>query len=990
MRLRGYPSNGTPALSYLGTPSGSIIGSTPRPVAKILSLAGPPGPTGPKGNTGDIGPQGIPGPQGTKGDTGTTGNTGLTGPIGEGLHVDGQVATYAELPSSPSSGAVWMAAGKIYRWSGAWPAESAGAPFQGPTGPTGLQGVPGIQGELGPRGVPGVGVGIPVTDYGAVGDGVADDTAAVAAAATAAAGKVLHFPPGIYRVTSLPALPSGARVTGAGYGSEIVYAGTGTLLTLTGRQDITIESLSIHITGAGATALDLSGCFQISLSGIRIRGDHTAATGTTYHGQRGIVLRDNTGNTRIHGTVLANLGTALETSCIQNELTLCKIVSCRTGVRGVGGTANAGLVVVATEFIGETNPATVGAHVDITGSANTWVFESCWFEGSDYSVIVGAFGAGGPSSFTMIGCKIAARVVGLQINACRQPSLIACEFNADAGGTMSEIVFGGTPPGDQAIEGLALNLVTTLRGDFSGSDFPQYWIVALRGKLRVPNLKSTSDADVDGTTATGNLKVRNGASAGKVLTSDADGNATWQAAALAAAAITDSTAVGRSVLTAATAAAARSAIGVGTVNAAAITDSTAVGRSVLTAADAATARSAIGAVTLAEAQNGIQPSVTRTLSYSNGGLGGLAVTVSTAAASFRFIVKLPVASTRWRIRLRNYDTFNMATKTVLTGKKILHGDHARSVSTTTPETGNFVGNAATTIVGSDFTIPADGSWYTGPWIAAAGDQFDAGVEHLVAVAWTAASSITMQTSMGRAWYWSNSTSGVDPTIAGSAAATPQQFIPIDWVIEYESTSSRTAWLCIGDSIMEGLTGDKGATAAAASLYRAAYPRQWEQTAPVLVQSHALATIPASTWANTSHALWTRQDTSQGSFAGAIVGLGSNDIANSRTQAQLQADLLTIIANAQSIVGAGKPVFVVNIMPRNWQGVTAPMETIRLAINNWLSTLPGGIVGVIDSDIPMRTVTSYAVDAALVCSDNTHPSTQGVGVLARTIRAYVSA
>lgn len=65
--------------------------------------------------------------------------------------------------------------------------------------------------------------------------------------------------------------------------------------------------------------------------------------------------------------------------------------------------------------------------------------------------------------------------------------------------------------------------------------------------------------------------------------------------------VSDSTTVGRSVLTAADAAAARTAIGAAAVGAGAttttaqITDATTVGRSVLTAADAAAARTAIGA-----------------------------------------------------------------------------------------------------------------------------------------------------------------------------------------------------------------------------------------------------------------------------------------------------------------------------------------------------------------------------------------------------------
>jgi hypothetical protein len=369
---------------------------------------------------------------------------------------------------------------------------------------------------------------VDVRDYGAVGDGITDDTSAIAAAYAVAAGRPLLFPAGTYLVTALPALADGDQLIGVGYGSEILYAGPGALLALTGRQDIAVRDLSIHLTGATATALDLSGCFQVAVSSVRIRGEHTGDTGPAYHGQTGIALRDNTGNTRIHDTVVANLGTGIETSCIQNEVTNSKIVNCYVSVHGVGGTANAGLVAVACEFVGDTTPATVSAHVNIDGSANTWVLSDCWFEGSDYGLIVGAVGAGGPSSLLMSGCKIAARAVGIQFNSCRQPSLVGCEFNEDAGGVMSEIVFGGDPPGDETIEGLAANLVTTLRGDFDDTDFPQYWIVIRRGQFRAPNITSSSNVAVAGTVDTGNLIVRNGdTTAGNVLTSDGAGGAEW-------------------------------------------------------------------------------------------------------------------------------------------------------------------------------------------------------------------------------------------------------------------------------------------------------------------------------------------------------------------------------------------------------------------------------------------------------------------------------
>jgi hypothetical protein len=368
-----------------------------------------------------------------------------------------------------------------------------------------------------------------VKDYGAVGDGTTDDTTAVGAAYTAASGRPLFFPNGTYLVTALPALTDKDRLVGSGYSSIIKYAGSGTLLTLTSKQDVSFRSLDIWISAAGGKAFDLSGCFQISFDDVRIRGAHDGSTGSTYYGQKGLILRDNTGNTRIHNCVFENLGEGIETSCIQNEMTNSKIVNCYNSIKGIGGTANAGFIAIGCEFIGDTDPDTVAAHVNITGTANTWIFDGCWFEGSTTGLVVGVFGSGGPSSFLMSGCKVAARSVGIQFNNCRQPTLIGCEFNVDSGGTMTEIVFGGSPAGDEVIEGMAINLVTTLRSDFVDADFPQYWNIFRRGSMRTPNFHSTANAIVDGTTTTGDLKVVNGSpTAGKVLTSTGtDGSMSW-------------------------------------------------------------------------------------------------------------------------------------------------------------------------------------------------------------------------------------------------------------------------------------------------------------------------------------------------------------------------------------------------------------------------------------------------------------------------------
>lgn len=384
----------------------------------------------------------------------------------------------------------------------------------------------------------------------------------------------------------------------------------------------------------------------------------------------------------------------------------------------------------------------------------------------------------------------------------------------------------------------------------------------------------------------------------------------------------------------------------------------------------------------------LPPLRTRVLSYSNGGLGAplpSGATITAAAASFRIIVKLPVATDRWRIKLRNYDTYASVTKTAITGKKIILGTHSRAMTSPAAETGTFAGGTATTIVGSDFPIPGDGGWYTSPWVEAASDQFGENTEHLVGIAWSHTSSVTMQTGIGRCWYWPNATSGVDPAVAGSAATSQASFVPIDWVIEYETTSRKQAWLVIGDSIPEGTAGGSGVAVSPTSLHRSPV-NQWATKAGILAQNMSLYGITAQTLSNPANAAWLRQDTSLGQWDGAIIPLGSNDLGIGRTLSQLQADVMSVIATTQSIIGAGKPIYLGAVLAR---GFISGMETARINYNNWIAELPTGVTAAIDSDSPMRTTASNALDAALRTSDGIHPSWQGQTVLATVLRNTVA-
>ena len=367
---------------------------------------------------------------------------------------------------------------------------------------------------------------------------------------------------------------------------------------------------------------------------------------------------------------------------------------------------------------------------------------------------------------------------------------------------------------------------------------------------------------------------------------------------------------------------------------------------------------------------------TRTLSHSNGGLGGSVATspwASGTTGSWRIAVKLPETTTQWRIKLRNYDTPAAATKTALTGKKIIHGDHARTSATgTAGETGNFVGNTATTIVGSDFTIPGDGSWYTSPWVTAAGDQFSAGVEHLVGIGVTAASSLAVQAGAGRAWWWSNSTSATDPTIAGSAATNQTAYVPLDWVIEYQVTSRRKAFLFVGDSICEGIAGPRGTSGTTATALWRSYPWQWAATNNALVVNLSIAGITAAYFASSSVAAWSRLDHSQAAYDGAVIALGSNDINASRTLAQLQSDVLNTIINTRAIVGSSVPLYAATVLSRSLG--TTP-EGVRNDYNSWLAERPTAIDRVIDLDGAVRGTATNTLFSQYT-TDTIHPSYLG--------------
>ncbi|TLG05318.1 mannuronan epimerase [Nocardia cyriacigeorgica] len=318
-----------------------------------------------------------------------------------------------------------------------------------------------------------------VRDFGAVGDGHADDTEALARAAAPGDGPlVLYLPAGHYLVTSWPQLPDYTAVLGdGGDATTIVYEGDGTLIALTRRQRVRFARMGIFTSGPRSTAVALSECFRCSFESVVLRGNHQSENHPRYAEQRGVVLDRNTGGTTFIDCDINNFGYGVVTSCIQNYVTASKFADNRIGVLGTGGDHNAGLSLTNVEFVADKDPRTTDRHVVVDGAANDWWFTNVWFEGAETALSVGAAGQGGPAQFGMVNCKVAARAVCLDLVYCRQPYLANVEFDAD----------DDTPPVELRVdaagcpEGTAVNLISGTREDIDPAVFPVGWNVIGRG-----------------------------------------------------------------------------------------------------------------------------------------------------------------------------------------------------------------------------------------------------------------------------------------------------------------------------------------------------------------------------------------------------------------------------------------------------------------------------------------------------------------------------
>jgi hypothetical protein len=232
-------------VATVGSDESAIVRNVGTPTNAVLDFDVPRGPTGAAGPAGAVGPKGDP---------------------GAGLSITGTVDTYAELPqdlTADDAGAAFFVAadGQLYVWTGtAWPADGAGANFQGPKGDTGATGPAGVDGTSGTDGVDGAAATVLV---GTVTTGVPGTAVAITNSGTPNAA-VLDF--------TIPQGATGAQGAAGTPGSQgpagtaaTVTVGTvatgpaGSAVSVTNSGDATTAVLNFTIPKGDAGTTDWAG-----------------------------------------------------------------------------------------------------------------------------------------------------------------------------------------------------------------------------------------------------------------------------------------------------------------------------------------------------------------------------------------------------------------------------------------------------------------------------------------------------------------------------------------------------------------------------------------------------------------------------------------------------------------------------------------------------------------------------------------------------------
>jgi lysophospholipase L1-like esterase len=341
-------------------------------------------------------------------------------------------------------------------------------------------------------------------------------------------------------------------------------------------------------------------------------------------------------------------------------------------------------------------------------------------------------------------------------------------------------------------------------------------------------------------------------------------------------------------------------------------------------------------------------------------------------ANPRFAIRLPVATTRWRLRIRNYNTRDdipQAGQVDFTGAWI-----GPVASIDTGWDGKFAATptqALTAFTTADLQDELVTDWVTDPAAQTEPNRLmQVGFGYIGNT-----SGMLMSRGYQGMFYTSQKND------AGVAAPSPlfQADVGVfDVVFEYEANTDAPRVLVVADSLTQG----RNASGVAGLGGAGSWCTLWGSRSNALVTNAALSGSTLENWQNTS--AWKLTRWAAADWDAVVVALGTNNIENGDTLATIKTRYAATLSALRTTASCQR-IFAGTIPPRVYSGDDAAKQVIRLAFNDWIETLPLGITGTFRIDQPViNPASTNTLLPTVNTGDGTHINTLGQSRMANVV------